>query len=332
MAETFETVSLSHQTVTRRAHMDKHVRSRLCNVIEKVFFSLCVCVCLDDSTDQTDVSQLLIFVRAIQSDFSTHKELLNLVSLHGTTKGSNIFQVVHNCVEKYGGFDKCSSIATDGTKAMVGEQKGFSGLLRKSGVKCSIFHCIIHQEALCGKSVHESNCMSVVVKITNLIRRDNRSLSHRKFNSFLEEIDASYGDLLLHSQIRWLSAGKCLERFFAFRREIPLFMKDEISSDTTDLEQEMFNPTFFCELAFLTDITKQMNDLNMKLQGKQQNVSNLFGHVNGFHNKLKLFKTAIERNDLTHFPCFKELAEELSNYKGLEFSTFVSNIEVMMEG
>jgi hypothetical protein len=72
----------------------------------------------------------------------------------------------------------------------------------------------------------------------------------------------------------------------ALRREIPLFLKDEISSDTTDMEQEMLNPTFLCELVFLTDITKHMNDLNMKLQGKQQNVSNLFGHVNGFHNKL----------------------------------------------
>jgi hypothetical protein len=85
-----------------------------------------------------------------------------------------------NCVDKYGGFDKCSSIVTDGAKAMV-EQKGFSGLLRKSGVKCPIFHCITHQEALCGKSVQQSNCMKVVVKITNLIRGGNRSLSHRKF-------------------------------------------------------------------------------------------------------------------------------------------------------
>jgi hypothetical protein len=141
---------------------------------------------LDDSTDQTNVSQLLIFVRAVQSDFSTHEELLHLVSLNGTTKGSDIFEAVRNCVDKYGGFDKCSSIATDGVTTMVGEQKGFSGLLRKSGVKCPIFHCIIHQEALCGKSVQQSNCMKVVVKITNLIRGGNKSLSHRKFRSSLE--------------------------------------------------------------------------------------------------------------------------------------------------
>jgi hypothetical protein len=105
--------------------------------------------------------------------------------------------------------------------------------------------------------------MKVVVKITNVISGGNRSLSHRKFRSFLEETDASYGDLLLHSQIRSLSAGKCLELIFALRREIPLFLKDKISSDTTDLEQKMLNPTFLRELVFLTDITKHMNDLNM---------------------------------------------------------------------
>jgi hypothetical protein len=77
MAEKFETVSLYNQTVARRvAHMDEHVRSRFCNVIEK---SVYMYLCLDDSTDQTDVSQLLSFVRAIQIDFSTHEELLNLV-------------------------------------------------------------------------------------------------------------------------------------------------------------------------------------------------------------------------------------------------------------
>jgi hypothetical protein len=128
-----------------------------------------------------------------------------------------------------------------------------------------------------------------------------------------------------------LSAGKFLERFFALRKEIPLFLKDEISSDTTNLGQETLNPTFLCELAFLTDITQHMNDLNTKLQGKQKNVSNLFGRANGFRNKLKLFRTAIERNDLTHFPCCKELAEKLSNYEGSDVSTFVSNIEGMME-
>jgi hypothetical protein len=71
---------------------------------------------------------------------------------------------VRNCVDKYGGFNQCSSIVTDGVKKMAGEKKGFSGILGKSGIKCPIFHSIIHQEALYGKSVQQSNCMKVVVK------------------------------------------------------------------------------------------------------------------------------------------------------------------------
>jgi hypothetical protein len=41
-AENFETVSLYHQTMARTvAHMDEHVRSRLCNVTEKsAYFSV----------------------------------------------------------------------------------------------------------------------------------------------------------------------------------------------------------------------------------------------------------------------------------------------------
>jgi hypothetical protein len=42
-------------------------------------------------------------------------------------------------------------------------------------------------------------------------------------------------------------------------------------------------------------------------------------------------KTATERKDLTHSPCCKEVVEELSNYEGSDFSTFVSNIDGMME-
>jgi hypothetical protein len=46
---------------------------------------------------------------------------------------------VRNCVDKYGGFDKCSSIVTEEAKAMVGEQKGFSGLFEKIWNQMSYF-------------------------------------------------------------------------------------------------------------------------------------------------------------------------------------------------
>jgi hypothetical protein len=239
VAEKFQSVSLSHQTVSRRiADMGEQVTNKLTDIIDKCCnFSSC----MDESTDQTDTSQLLIFIRATQSDFSTKEELLELC-FHGNTKGTDIYESVKKAVQKFGSFDKCSCIVTNGAKAVTGKQNGLAGLLRQNGVNCPLLHCIIHQEALCGKSIKQSYVMKTVVKITNLIRDGNKALSHRKFREFLQQIESSYGDLLLHSEVRWLSAGKCLERFFALISEIPIFLSENVKANTADLENQLHDP------------------------------------------------------------------------------------------
>jgi hypothetical protein len=47
-----------------------------------------------------------------------------------------------------------------------------------------------------------------VQKIANAIC--NRPLQHRISKYSLEEVDANYGDLILHTEIRWLSRGNVL--------------------------------------------------------------------------------------------------------------------------
>lgn len=157
MVKSFETVSLklfklfnysnlSHQTIQRRiVDMGNQVEEETRSSVEKcVSFSLC----LDESTDQIDVSQLLIFVRHTQEDFSTHEELLDMWPLHGTTKGTDIYEVLKKSTDKIGGLEKCSAIVTNGAPSMIGENTGLVGLLRKDGVTCPTIHCIIHQSAL----------------------------------------------------------------------------------------------------------------------------------------------------------------------------------------
>ena len=74
---------------------------------------------------------------------------------------------------------------------------------KKNEVNCPILHCITHQESLCGRVIKQSSVKKTVVKVTNLIRGGNKSLSHhRKFRTFLEEMDATYGDLLLRSEVK----------------------------------------------------------------------------------------------------------------------------------
>jgi len=73
-------------------------------------------------------------------------------------------------------------------------------------------------------------------------------------------LDTEYGELLYHTEVRWLSRGKVLQRFFELRQEIALFMamKDKDVPYLSD-------PTFLSDLAFLTDITQHLNMLNLQL-------------------------------------------------------------------
>ena len=135
--------------------------------------------CLDESTDQTDTSQLLIFIRIVCEDFSIKEELLDFCSLHNTTKREDIFKAVKNSVKKIGDFDKCSSIVTDGAPAMIGKDNGLIGYLRKDKIMCTTFHCIIYKEVLCGKLIKKNNVFKLVIKIINMIRGGNRALLHR---------------------------------------------------------------------------------------------------------------------------------------------------------
>ncbi|XP_074033991.1 general transcription factor II-I repeat domain-containing protein 2B-like [Leptinotarsa decemlineata] len=323
MAEKFESVPLSHQTIQRRiVAMGEQVEKSMLSLVKKSsYFSLC----LDESTDQTDISQLLIFVRTTFDDFTSKEELFDICPLYGRTKGKDIYEAVKKTVDRIGGFDKCSAIATDGAPSMTGKKIGLVGLLRENGVTCPTIHCIIHQGALCGKSVKEDQVFQTVIKIINMIRGGNRSLLHRQLKQFLVETEAEYGDLLMYNHVRWLSAGKCMERFFAIRKEIPAFLNKYVSSDTTELEEKFKDPEFLRQLAFITDLTNHLNKLNLSLQGRNQTVSDLIGMINGFRNKLNVFKRALEKNNLTHFPSCLQIAEEFNEIESLKSSVLLYN-------
>ncbi|CAH1965859.1 unnamed protein product [Acanthoscelides obtectus] len=158
----------------------------------------------------------------------------------------------------------------------------------------------------------------------------NRALTHRKFRDFLAEVDATYGDLLLHTGVRWLSAGKCLQRFFALRKEIPIFLKNEVKSDTTELENQMADAQFLADLAFLTDMTSHLNELNLKLQGKQQNIANLFGHINGCKEHFEEMKDFEEVSYLPHIKYIDTIAEEFKN-RFSDFKKIGSDISVFTQ-
>ncbi|PNF15603.1 hypothetical protein B7P43_G15970 [Cryptotermes secundus] len=130
------------------------------------------------------------------------------------------------------------------------------------------------------------NC---AIKMAEAFNENKVGNKFRKFLTLLEEMYSAYGDLLLHSEVRWLSRGKCLMRFFEIRHEIATFIREEV-----------------------TNSAELQNDLSpISL------------------NKLHVFKSALDKNNLLHFPCCRKLSEEEEEEEeeGLEFRDYTEIIE-----
>ena len=124
------------------------------------------------------------------------EELVKLEPSMGTTTGQDILDgFLRSVAEMNLDLNRLVSVTTDGAPTMIGCKNGFVSLLDKHLKDNAInhtllkLHCIIHQEALCDKSVTFGDAMNVVVKAVNLIL--SRGLNHREFRSLLDEIKGS---------------------------------------------------------------------------------------------------------------------------------------------
>ncbi|XP_018369071.1 PREDICTED: general transcription factor II-I repeat domain-containing protein 2B-like [Trachymyrmex cornetzi] len=320
-------ILLSSKTVTTRiAGINDSIGDKLQDLLKSCkYFSLC----LDESTDIRHMSQLSIFTRIVQDDYSCVEELLDFVILRDITTGLDIFLAVEEILQKFNiDFSKCSSITTDGARAMTDLKIGFAGQLKQRNLNIPIIHyTIIHQEALAGKVVKLSTAMETITKIINEIKGGHKFLTHRKFKLFLDEHKAVYTDVPLHCPVRWLSAAKCLQVFFAIRKEILLFLKEMNKSKFHEYLSLLEDVTFLTELAFITDISNQLRLLNLKLQKTDQNISQLVSHVNSFRRKLQALKCHLNSNIFHFFPSCQIILEEhgsICNFK--EYTHFIDSL------
>eukprot|EP00066_Takifugu_rubripes_P018159 XP_011607425.1 PREDICTED: general transcription factor II-I repeat domain-containing protein 2-like [Takifugu rubripes] len=124
----FNNVSLSRNTVLRRIEdLSANLKDQLKDKVCTFYFYSIAC---DESTDATDTAQLFIFLRGVDDNFCCTEELLDMMSLKGTTTGKDIFEAVSDAVEKTGlKWDKLCGVTTDGAPAMTGERKGMASMV-----------------------------------------------------------------------------------------------------------------------------------------------------------------------------------------------------------
>ena len=144
---------------------------------------------INESTDVKDTEQLAILIKGVDKELNETEELLSLQCIKDTTTDANIFFEVLNAFDKFGSdlFTLCG-IATDGAQPMSRTGIGFVNLL-KSALKeknisdnIAIFHCFIHQQNLCTKSLKFKYVMCPVIKAVNFIQAEGLTTdSYRSF-------------------------------------------------------------------------------------------------------------------------------------------------------
>ena len=150
----------------------------------------------------------------------------------------------------------------------MGEGRGFAALVKRQNPAIEITHCCIHRKALTVKVLltELSETMNGI-RVVNFIKA--RALNSRIFSLLCKEMGSQHQSLLFYTAVRWLSRGKVLARLFELRHEISQFL---LSQNSHDLYALFENDRWIAKLAYLADIFEHLNELNIKMQGKNDNI------------------------------------------------------------
>ncbi|XP_042226267.1 general transcription factor II-I repeat domain-containing protein 2-like [Homarus americanus] len=280
--QAFANISLSRNTVAERiGELSENINSQL---KDKVKSFTAFSVAIDEGTDASDVAQRTVFIRGVDENMQVTEEFVKLVPLKGTATGDDIFVGLVGALDKLG-VDRAQTVtlATEGAPQMVGRKAGVAIKLKEKLIAVNLnhqiynVHCIIHKEVLCSKTL----------KMDNVIRA--RGLNHRHFNCLLEENENTHG-LPYHTDVRWLSRGVVLKRFYELLSEIQMFMEQK----GRDLH-ELKDNEWVQDLTFMVDITEHLNYVNTKMQGRNKLVTEFYDSIRAFEMILQLFERQLSQ-------------------------------------
>ncbi|TWW71380.1 Protein FAM200A [Takifugu flavidus] len=153
------------------------------------------------------------------SSLNVTEEFLALRPVHGTTTGQDLYEEVSRCGNEMElPREKLVGWTTDGAPAMCGHRSGLVAKIREKmqeenvTAELTAHHCIIHLESLCAEALNMEHGMFTITHAGNFIRA--KGLIQRQFKAFLSQWETQRGDLPHHTEVRWLSQGKVLQRCF----------------------------------------------------------------------------------------------------------------------
>ncbi len=235
-----------------------------------------------------------------------------------TTKGEDIFKIIDKYFSTWNlSWKQCVGICTDGAPSMVGRIKGFTSFIKTENHTIIFTHCFLHRENLMSKSLGEdlNSVMDDVIKIVNNIKAN--ALKSRMFERLCENLDATHKNLILHTEIRWLSKGKVLARLCELKNELIQFF-----SNTSVCEyyvQKLKSEIWMSKVHYLNEVFTQLNNLNLSMQTKNENILQSTDKIKGFLQKILYWKNLINEGNSRLFPT-------IENQKIIE-TTIVEHLE-----
>ena len=288
-------ISVSNNTVSRR--IDEISQNISEQVVDEIKKSPLFAIQLDESTDVSMSSQLMVFARYMV-DGNVKEEFLFCKTLDTTARAQDVLKVVDNFFETNGlDWKNLVGVTTDGAPAMLGSRSGFQALVKQRAPLVTGIHCFIHRQALASKTLpdHLNAIFKGLVKVVNYIK--SSAVNTRLFRKLCQDMGSNFEVLLFYTSVRWLSAGNVVNRIFELREELTFFLqsqgKEELRNTLTQSE---------LELAYLADFFGILNKLNLQLQGKCVNLFSHQGIIRTFLEKLELWIERVASDNLVQFP------------------------------
>ncbi|XP_026475540.1 protein ZBED8-like [Ctenocephalides felis] len=269
--------------------MSDDIENQLIDKLKTRHFSIQI----DESTLRDSGAVLLAYVQFIDAgQFS--EEMLFCERLEDTTKSQDIYNKLTNYLElKNISMKNITSCAVDGAPNMMGKKNGCLKLIKDINPEMVIVHCVNHKEHLVVKNISPvlNEVLHAVIKCINAIKASAKS--ERLFRLFCEEQNESYVRLLLHTEVRWLSKGNCLNRFMQLFDVLSEFLNDKPEMKILlTIDGKAF-------VSYLTDIFEKLNILNKQLQGPNKTLVDAKAKIFGFITNIELYiKQVSNRNFL----------------------------------
>lgn len=172
-----EDISLSNNTIKSRIDkMSYDVEDQLLHKLKKSPYFGMQC---DESTDVSQCSQLLNFVRYFdESDDTIKEDMLLMEALKTTTKAVDVMKIIDDYfIRNEISWGKLAGLATDGAPPMIGSKSGFAALVKEKNPATVTTHCIIHRQVLASKTLPSSldSALKLAIKVVNTINKNGLS-------------------------------------------------------------------------------------------------------------------------------------------------------------